>query len=147
MKTGEGIAGGRPTTQGDEFRTKSYPRFSLFISCEVVRDSTRLFLFEAGLPGVRVGYWAGPKRGLVTFIKRKVYIISLNFHESSFFLSQLQNQIKHIPQLLKPFILPLGSAISGFVFSFLFILAESLKNHSKSQKNHKMENLILLDST
>jgi hypothetical protein len=32
-------------------------------------------------------------------------------------------------------------------FSFLFILAESLKNHSKSQKNHKMENLILLDST
>jgi hypothetical protein len=26
-------------------------------------------------------------------------------------------------------------------------LAESLKNHSKSQKNHKMENLILLDST
>jgi len=53
---------------------------------------------------------------------------------------------------------------SGFVFfkelesilyfSFLLILAESLKNHSKSQKNysksqknHKMENLILLDST
>jgi hypothetical protein len=32
----------------------------------------------------------------------------------------------------------------GFVF---FILVESLKNHSKSQKNHKIENLILLDST
>jgi hypothetical protein len=32
-------------------------------------------------------------------------------------------------------------------FSFLFIFAESLKNHSKSQKNHKIENLILLDST
>jgi hypothetical protein len=32
-------------------------------------------------------------------------------------------------------------------FSFLFISAESLKNHSKSQKNHKIENLILLDST
>jgi len=32
-------------------------------------------------------------------------------------------------------------------FSFLFISAESLKNHSKSQKNHKMENPILLDST
>jgi hypothetical protein len=32
-------------------------------------------------------------------------------------------------------------------FSFLFISAESLKNHSKSQKNRKMENLILLDST
>jgi hypothetical protein len=25
-------------------------------------------------------------------------------------------------------------------FSFLFISAESLKNHSKSQKNHKIEN-------
>jgi hypothetical protein len=35
----------------------------------------------------------------------------------------------------------------GFVFSFLFISAESLKNHSKSQKNHKMKNPILLDST
>jgi hypothetical protein len=32
-------------------------------------------------------------------------------------------------------------------FLFLFISAESLKNHSKSQKNHKIENLILLDST
>jgi hypothetical protein len=32
-------------------------------------------------------------------------------------------------------------------FSFLFILAESLKNHSKSQKKHKMKNSILLDST
>jgi hypothetical protein len=32
-------------------------------------------------------------------------------------------------------------------FSFLFISSESLKNHSKSQKNHKMENSILLDST
>jgi hypothetical protein len=32
-------------------------------------------------------------------------------------------------------------------FLFLFISVESLKNHSKSQKNHKIENLILLDST
>ena len=32
-------------------------------------------------------------------------------------------------------------------FYFLFISAESLKNHSKSQKNHEMENPILLDST
>jgi hypothetical protein len=32
-------------------------------------------------------------------------------------------------------------------FSYLFISSESLKNHSKSQKNHKMKNLILLDST
>jgi hypothetical protein len=35
-----------------------------------------------------------------------------------------------------------------FVLSFpLFISVESLKNHSKSQKNHKIENIILLDST
>jgi hypothetical protein len=33
------------------------------------------------------------------------------------------------------------------LFLFLFIFAESLKNHNKSQKNHKIENLILLDST
>jgi len=33
----------------------------------------------------------------------------------------------------------------GFVFSFLFISAEFLKNHNKSQKNHKMKNSILLD--
>jgi cell division protein FtsX len=32
-------------------------------------------------------------------------------------------------------------------FPFLFILVESLKNHNKSQKNHKIENSILLDST
>jgi hypothetical protein len=32
-------------------------------------------------------------------------------------------------------------------FSFLFISAEFFKNHSKSQKNHKIENLILLDFT
>jgi hypothetical protein len=33
-----------------------------------------------------------------------------------------------------------------FLF-FLFISAESLKNHIKSQKNHKMKNPILLHST
>jgi len=33
------------------------------------------------------------------------------------------------------------------LFLFLFIFVESLKNHSKSQKNHKMKNLILLDFT
>jgi hypothetical protein len=32
-------------------------------------------------------------------------------------------------------------------FFFLFISVESLKNHSKSQKNYKMEKSILLDST
>jgi hypothetical protein len=42
-----------------------------------------------------------------------------------------------------------GFAIVAVVlsFSFLFISAASLKNHSKSQKNYKIKNLILLDST
>jgi hypothetical protein len=35
---------------------------------------------------------------------------------------------------------------SSFAFSF-FISAESLKNHNKSQKIIKIENIILLDST
>jgi hypothetical protein len=45
-------------------------------------------------------------------------------------------------------------SINGFAivtavlsFSFLFISSESLKNHSKSQKNYKIENPILLAST
>jgi hypothetical protein len=37
--------------------------------------------------------------------------------------------------------------IAVLSFSFLFISSESLKNHSKSQKTHKIENPILLDST
>jgi hypothetical protein len=32
-------------------------------------------------------------------------------------------------------------------FSFLFISTETFKNHSKSQKNNKIKNSILLDST
>jgi hypothetical protein len=100
--------------------------------------------------------------------EEKVYFSSPNSHKSSLFLPQLQNRINHIPQLFKPCILPPSSGFEGgfdtvnggmlqcsvvcysahvFVFSFLFISAESLKNHSKSQKNHKMENLILLHST
>jgi hypothetical protein len=41
-----------------------------------------------------------------------------------------------------------GLAIVTIVLSFPFLLisTESLKNYSKSQKNHKIENLILLDS-
>jgi hypothetical protein len=35
----------------------------------------------------------------------------------------------------------------SFVFFFFIFFVESLKNHSKSKKNHKIENLIFLDST
>ena len=33
----------------------------------------------------------------------------------------------------------------SFIFSFLFYLAEYLKIHNKSQKNHKIKNQILLE--
>jgi hypothetical protein len=38
------------------------------------------------------------------FLLEKVHITSLNFCESPFFLPELQNRAKHLPQLLKPFI-------------------------------------------
>jgi hypothetical protein len=39
-------------------------------------------------------------------------------------------------------------SFGGFsFFSFMFISAGSLKNHSKSHKNNKIENQIVLDST
>jgi hypothetical protein len=38
-------------------------------------------------------------------------------------------------------------AVSNGSFSFMFILAEYFKKHSKSQKNHKKENSIALNFT
>jgi hypothetical protein len=97
---------------------------------------------------------------LFFFFLEKVYFSSPNFRESPLFLLQLQNRANHLPQLFKPCILPPWSGFEdgfatvngGFATVrrfclFLFISAEFLKNHSKSQKNHKMENLILLEST
>ena len=54
-----------------------------------------------------------------------------------------------IPKLFKTGqITPQGIFGGKFCFFFfLFIITESLKNHNKSQKNPKIENLILLDST
>jgi hypothetical protein len=40
------------------------------------------------------------------FQKEKVNITSLNLRESSLFLIELQNQAKHLSQLLKLFIVP-----------------------------------------
>jgi len=43
-----------------------------------------------------------------------ILVTSLNFRESLFFLFKLQNQAKHIPQLLKPLILPPWSCYKQF---------------------------------
>jgi hypothetical protein len=42
----------------------------------------------------------------IVFLKEKVDVTFHNFHENSLFLPKLQNWTKHLPQLLKPFILP-----------------------------------------
>jgi hypothetical protein len=67
--------------------------------------------------------------------KEKVYITFFNFHKNPLFLLELQDQTKHHP--------------TGFEggFFYLFILVESFKNHSKSEKNHKIKKKILLDFT
>jgi hypothetical protein len=65
-------------------------------------------------------------------------------------LNSKTGQITSLNFLNRAFYLP-DPVISGFEavlsFSFLFISVESLKNHSKSQNNHKIENPILLNST
>jgi hypothetical protein len=53
--------------------------------------------------------------------REKIHITFLKFHESPLFLLKLQNWAKHIPQLLKPFILHPCSVISGFEGGFIFI--------------------------
>ena len=86
--------------------------------------------------------------------------------KSLFYLLQLSLKFGFPPTTIKPGISPPLTfqtvhftslerfwrlfATVTVVLSFSFfkkILVESLKNHSKSQKNHKIENTILLDST
>ena len=88
----------------------------------------------------------------ILFMEEKVHFTSPNYPRSLVFLLELKNQINHLHQLLKLFILPPWLGYMWFskavlFFSFLFILAEYLKNYSKSQKIIKMENLTFLNST
>jgi hypothetical protein len=53
---------------------------------------------------------------------KKVHITSLNFRKSPFFITELQNQAKHLPQLLKPFILPLWPCYKQFWRRFCLFL-------------------------
>jgi hypothetical protein len=64
--------------------------------------------------------------------------------------SSLNSKIGQNTPLKKSFVLPSWPCYKQFwrqFYLFLFILIESLKNYSKSQKNHKIKNSILLDFT
>ena len=80
--------------------------------------------------------------------------------KSLFCLPQLWTEFAFPPQTTKPVIYTTQTSktvrVTSFerfqadvaaIFSFIFILTESLKNHIKSQKSYKIENPILLDST
>jgi hypothetical protein len=84
----------------------------------------------------------------------KVYIIPLTIqsgllHSSNYKIGFSTPELFKIGQIIPQAVLDGVFATVTVIlsFSFLFISAESLKNHSKSQKNHKIENSILLDST
>jgi hypothetical protein len=85
--------------------------------------------------------------------REKVYITSSTIHGGLLYPQTIKPDF--LPLVLKPVKEPPQAVLGGgfatvmvaLCFSCLFISAESLKNHSKSQKNHKMQNLILLDST
>ena len=86
------------------------------------------------------------------FRPEKVHIIFLNFYESLFFLPELENWVNHLPELLKPFILPPWLVISSFQRRFVFfffiyfgwIFKKIIINH---RKVIKWKNSILLDCT
>jgi hypothetical protein len=78
----------------------------------------------------------------------KVHFTSLNYRKSTFPRSTLKPEKARLPTLKTGHMTPwLFSLVSFLFFSFMFISAESLRNHSKSQKNHKMQNSVVLDST
>jgi hypothetical protein len=68
----------------------------------------------------------------------KVHITSLNFHGSLLFLSELQNQAKHLSQLLKPFILSPWPCYKQFLRRFcLFVFYLFRLNLWKIIINHR----------
>jgi hypothetical protein len=62
---------------------------------------------------------------------------------------QTMKQSNLPPELFKTVYFTPGAVLDGGCYSNhgFATVTESLKNHSKSQKNYKMKNAILLDST
>jgi hypothetical protein len=72
-------------------------------------------------PAVVWAKWTN-RLALLWVMEEKVQITSLNFRESPLFLPELSNRTKHLPQLLKPFILPPWPCYKQFWRRFYFFL-------------------------
>ena len=79
-----------------------------------------LILICEGIGGEQVRLGRADGLGLVGFtsVLEKVHVTSLNFHESSLFLPELQTRQNTSLNFLKPFIL--GPVISSFEDDFVF---------------------------
>ena len=75
----------------------------------------------------------------------KVWFSSYNYKTGYFTSLNFSNRPFYLPRAVLKTVC--YSNRSFVFFFFKKISVESLKNHSKSQKNHKIENPILLDST
>ena len=113
--------------------------------CCLPQDPRSPNSFSTGLKLANSSFWHGPSalwtwptpQQKKLYLRRKNLFYLLNYLQSLVFLPALENWINHLPQLLKPFILPQWPSYRWFSnavlsFSFLIILAEYLKNHNKS---------------
>ena len=82
---------------------------------------------------------------LSPLIITKIWFSSYNYKTGYFTSLNFSNRAFYLPRAVLKTVC--YSNRSFVFFFFKKISVESLKNHSKSQKNHKIENPILLDST
>ena len=75
----------------------------------------------------------------------KVWFSSYNYKTGYFTSLNFSNRPFYLPRAVLKAVCYSNRSFVFFFFKKISI--ESLKNHSKSQKNHKIENPILLDST
>ena len=123
---------------------------------------------ECSGPNPRPNYWAGSPltncpnhhlRPSPSHARLGLSAFDVRQGKSPFYLPRLLDESAFPPYITKSSIWTPRTHNTGHItsltgfnewfsfFSFIFILAEYLKNHSKSYKNRKIENLILLDST